>query len=77
MLNNVFVNREIEILKLPMTIKFHKKLNCILYCFLLFWGEWVILHLFKGMIFAVFFISFIYSAILTINYKVNKFLIEY
>ena len=59
-----------------MTIEFHKKLNCILYFFFLFWGELVIMHLFKGMIFAVFFISFLYSAILTINYKVNKHLIE-
>jgi hypothetical protein len=59
-----------------MTIKFHKKLNYILYFFFLFWGEWVIIHLFEGMIFSVFFASFIYSAILTINFKVNKFLIE-
>jgi hypothetical protein len=59
-----------------MSIKFHKKLNFILYLFFLFWGELVLMHLFKGMIFAVFFSSFLYSAFLTLNYKVNKYLIE-
>ena len=59
-----------------MTIKTHKVLNSIFYIIILGWGEWEIIQICKQQYFILFIISFVYSTLINIIYKVLKYFID-